>query len=125
MAGDDEADRFLRLRGVRGEVTKVVGFAGPGAGLRLVTSGNGGPLSVWDPVGGEPTAALDGPEWEPNDIVVCRRRDDSPVVAISTDLGVEWYDTVTGQRCFGRTSADTIWGLAAGRFKGTTVWSVS
>ncbi len=78
--------------------------------LGLVAAGR---EAVWalDPVTGAPTAMFDDLQWAPTDIAVCRRAGREPVLAVATELGLEWFDPVTGASCYGPTTDDTIWSL--------------
>ncbi|MEU4161490.1 hypothetical protein [Actinoplanes sp. NPDC026670] len=74
-----------------------------------------GTIRALDPVTGEPTTTFRQVQGAANGIAVCRRPGREPVLAVATDEGVEWFDTVSAEPCHWPTVDDNVWGLAVGR----------
>jgi hypothetical protein len=100
----------MRLLGQPGTVRHLAGFLPAEGGPRLV-AGRDHDVSIWDPVSGARTAAFDV-DCGINDIVVCRADSEGPVLAVATDMGIRWFNAVTGTPCYGSSTDDTVWGWA-------------
>jgi WD40 repeat protein len=96
-----------------GVVWRLRSFRAPDGGVRLLAVGD--VILAWDPVTGEQVAAFDDVQSSWNDVEVCHPVGRDPVVAVATEDGVEWFDALTGARCYPETTSDTVWGLAAAR----------
>lgn len=86
----------------------------PDGNFRLVGEGPEVPLTAWDPVTGAATMVFERKGWAANDIAACHPRGANPMIAVSHDDGVEWFDAVTGEPQSAVRKAGGIWGLAVG-----------
>ncbi|GAA1390999.1 WD40 repeat domain-containing protein [Catellatospora chokoriensis] len=90
-------------------------FRGPDGGVRLLA---GGPdaARAWDPATGEQVTVFDAGWPGTSDFLVCHPDGCAPVLAVATENGVWWHDTVTGE-CLevDESTSDQVVGLATAR----------
>jgi WD40 repeat protein len=98
-----------------GDVWLLKAFRARDGGIRLLSVGS--EIRAWDPATGDHVATFDdvGSSW--NYVEVCHPVGRDPVLAVATEDGVEWFDAVTGARCYEDTLVGTVWGLATARMR--------